>query len=154
MKDDLYVEAGTVFLEHKTVVPRSLRPYVLKLLHKGHAGIKKPITKAHQLFFWPSLSQYIEMYVKKCRTCEKHQPANFREPLMPHSVPKLRFEKLGADILDYAGKTYLILVIKYILFKNSPMQPFEFVIMFNMTTCFGKIKFPSSGPRYTVRCVV
>jgi hypothetical protein len=29
---------------------------------------------------------------------------------MPHSVLKLRFEKLGADILDYSCKPYLILV--------------------------------------------
>jgi hypothetical protein len=48
----------------------------------------------------------------------------------------------------------VFLTIKYILFKNSPMQPFEFVIIFNMTTCFGKMKFPSSGPRYTVHSVV
>jgi hypothetical protein len=41
-----------------------------------------------------------------------------------------------------------------IFYKNSPMQPFEFVIIFNMTTCFGKIIFPSSGPRYTIRNVV
>jgi hypothetical protein len=33
------------------------------------------------------------------------------------------------------------------------MQPFVFIIILNMTTCFGKIKFPSSGPRYTARSV-
>jgi hypothetical protein len=33
------------------------------------------------------------------------------------------------------------------------MQPSDFVIVFNKTTCFGKIKFPSSGPRYTLRSV-
>jgi hypothetical protein len=42
----------------------------------------------------------------------------------------------------------------YIIYKNSPMQPSEFVIIFNKTTCFGKIKFRSSGPRYTVPSVV
>jgi hypothetical protein len=33
------------------------------------------------------------------------------------------------------------------------MQPFVFIIILNMTTCFGKIKFPSSRPRYTARSV-
>jgi hypothetical protein len=41
-----------------------------------------------------------------------------------------------------------------IFYKNSKMQPFEFVLILNMTTCFGKIIFPSSGPRYTVCSVV
>jgi hypothetical protein len=33
------------------------------------------------------------------------------------------------------------------------MQPFVFIIILNVTTCFGKIKFPSSGTRYTARSV-
>jgi hypothetical protein len=33
------------------------------------------------------------------------------------------------------------------------MQPFVFIIILNMTTCFVKIKFPSTGPRYTARNV-
>jgi hypothetical protein len=37
--------------------------------------------------------------------------------------------------------------------KNSPMQPFVFIIIFNKTTCFEKIKFSSSGPRYTIHSV-
>jgi hypothetical protein len=31
------------------------------------------------------------------------------------------------------------------------MQPFDIVIIFNKTTCFGKIKFPSSGPRSSLK---
>ncbi|XP_050510413.1 uncharacterized protein LOC126887113 [Diabrotica virgifera virgifera] len=110
LKNDLYVEAGLIFMGDKIVVPNSLKSFILNLIHKGHLGINKTIHKARQLFFWPNMSSDITLFIKQCRTCEKYMPSNRREPLLPHSVPKLRFNKIGADILEFGAKAYLILI--------------------------------------------
>ena len=81
---------------------------MLKILHKGHIGISKSISKARMLFYWPKMSNDITDFIKKCRICEKYMPANYKEPLLPHSIPKYRFNKIAADIVEHGGKSYLV----------------------------------------------
>lgn len=99
-----------IFLEDKIIVPKKLRIPMTELLHRGHIGINKTIYRARNLFYWPELAADITEYVKNCRVCEKHRPNNFREPMLPHSIPKLRFNKVGADILEYGPSSYLVVV--------------------------------------------
>lgn len=110
LKDSIYVEAGLIFVEDKIIVPQVLRTEMIKLVHKGHIGISKSINKARTLFYWPNLPSDITNYIRSCRICEKYSPANHKEPLMPHSVPKLRFNKVAVDIVEFAGKNYLVLI--------------------------------------------
>lgn len=102
-----------MFLDHKIIVPYKLRKEILKLIHEGHFGITKSKHRARKLFYWPRLSQDIEDYIKKCRTCEKFKPKNSKEPLIPHKIPELPFEKVGIDIMEYAKKSYLVLIDYY-----------------------------------------
>lgn len=37
-------------------------------------------------------------------------PRNFREPMLPHQVPKLTFNKLSTDILEFGTKSYLVVI--------------------------------------------
>lgn len=46
MKEDINVEDGVVFLNNKLIVPTSMRPYVLNLLHESHLGIQKCKSKS------------------------------------------------------------------------------------------------------------
>lgn len=128
LKDTMYVEAGIIFTEDKIIVPKGLRLEMLKLLHKGHIGISKTINKARKLFYWHNLSNDIAAYIKNCRTCEKFMPANFKEPLLPHSIPKLRFNKIAADIVEHGGKNYLVVIdhfshwLELILLKDKTSE--------------------------------
>lgn len=110
LKNSIYVEAGIILVEDKIIVPQTLRIEMIKLLHKGHVGISKTINKARKLFYWPNMSFDITSFIKKCRVCEKYMPANFREPMMPHSTPRLRFNKVGTDILDFGNHSYLVVI--------------------------------------------
>lgn len=110
LRNDIYVETGLLFVDDKLIVPENLRMPMIKLLHKGHVGISKTIHKARQFFFWPNLANDITSFIKQCRTCEKYMPSSFKEPLLPHSVPNLRFNKISTDILEFGSKTYLILI--------------------------------------------
>lgn len=113
LQDDLHVEDDILFWGDKIVVPSTLKQYVLNLVHEGHCGGDKTKARARQLFYWPGMSADITEIVSRCGTCEKFRRANRREPLRPHEVPKLPYFKVGVDILEHAGRAYLILVDYY-----------------------------------------
>ncbi|CAH2091003.1 unnamed protein product [Euphydryas editha] len=110
LKEQLYVQDGFLFYCNRIVVPQKLKSYVIGLVHDGHIGINKRVSKARQLFYWPGLSDDIQNFVSKCRTCEKFRSANVHEPMLPHKIPKYRYYKVGMDIMEYAGKSYLIII--------------------------------------------
>lgn len=110
LKDSIYVEAGIVFVDDKIILPKNIRPKITKILHKGHIGVSKTINRARKLFYWPNMSNEISTYIKQCRICEKHMPSNRKEPLLPHSTPRLRFNKIGSDILEFGGNAFLIVI--------------------------------------------
>ncbi|XP_050504417.1 uncharacterized protein K02A2.6-like [Diabrotica virgifera virgifera] len=110
IRDSLYFEAGIAFIDDKIIIPKKLRLDMIKLLHKGHIGVSKTINKARSIYYWPGLNDDVTNYIKKCRICEKYRPNNFKEPMMPHDIPRLRFNKVGTDILEYGSKAYLVIV--------------------------------------------
>lgn len=110
LMNSIYIEAGIAFVDDKIIVPTNLREDMMKQLHKGHIGISKTIQKARTIFYWPNLSEDINTYIKKCRICEKYLPVNYKEPMLPHSVPTQRFNKVGADIMEFGGRAYLVVI--------------------------------------------
>lgn len=112
-QDRLTVDDGLVFLDHRIIIPVTLRSKILSLLHESHMGIEKTKMKARLTVYWPNINADIENIVNKCSICEKYRNCNVKEPLEPHSVPELPFEKVGIDILESQGKPYLVLVDYY-----------------------------------------
>lgn len=110
IKDNLYTEEGILFFGSKIVVPASLRKVISNALHNGHPGITKTLQKARQLYFWPKMSKDLQETVKMCRSCEKFSKRDTNEPLLPHTVPELRFQKVSCDILEFGQKIYLVLI--------------------------------------------
>ncbi|KAJ8867273.1 hypothetical protein PR048_031072 [Dryococelus australis] len=110
VQNNLHVEDRMVFLGSKIVVPTALRPYVFNLAHEEHGDVEKTKARAKQVFYWSLMSTDIAQYVSRCWTCEKFQRTNRREPLIPHTIPRLPYLKVGADILEEAGNDYLVLI--------------------------------------------
>ncbi|GBL95541.1 Transposon Ty3-I Gag-Pol polyprotein [Araneus ventricosus] len=106
-RDNIYVEEGLVFLNDRIIVPVSLRSEMLNILHQAHCGMEK--ARARQVLFWPGITKDIENMVSKCKTCERYRPRNVKEPLICHEVPNLPYEKIGTDISEHGGKSYLII---------------------------------------------
>ena len=105
----LTVEDGLLLKDSRLVIPATLRNDVLAKLHEGHQGVVKCKARARQSVWWPGLSQQINDMVLKCRTCiqERH---NHNEPLMPSEHPDRPWQRLGADLFELGGKTYLLVV--------------------------------------------
>lgn len=111
LRNILYLQDGLLFVGDKIIVPDCLKSYVLQLAHnKSHCGINKTTNLIKNLFYWPGMKDSIVKFIMQCRSCEKYSKNNFKEPLLPHTIPKERFYKVGCDILDFMGKTYLVIV--------------------------------------------
>ena len=107
-KNDLFVEDGLVILDNRLVVPVSLRAKVLAQIHTAHLGVEKTKARARQYLFWPGITNDIVTMTSECRICERHSAANYKEPLIPHKIPELRFQKVSCDILTVNSQHYLV----------------------------------------------
>lgn len=109
-RHNLHVEKDLLFLNDRVVVPRTLQAAMLHLLHEGHLGIERTKSRARQVLYWPKMSNDIEDLVNRCALCQKLRSQCSSEPLLPHAVPDLPFEKVGIDICEYGGKSYVVAV--------------------------------------------
>jgi len=87
------------------VIPESLEPRVLQLVHESreaaHCGVYKAIQMARQRFFFPLLITKVKKHVKSCKVCpyfkgSTNQPA----PALRYDVPDFPFEKVSCDTLS------------------------------------------------------
>lgn len=113
IRNDISVENGIVYFNNRIIIPSSLRKTMLNLLHESHQGITKSKLRAKEVMYWPGMLQEIEQLISNCRICEKFSSANRKDPLIPHEVPNLPFQKVGCDILTYQNKDYLVLIDYY-----------------------------------------
>lgn len=82
----------------------------MEKLHLAHQGVQRTKAKARKTLYWPGMAQDIETMVEKCVQCQQLQPKQQAEPLIPHQVPELPWMKIGADIFELHGQSYLLLV--------------------------------------------
>ncbi|XP_067932991.1 uncharacterized protein [Watersipora subatra] len=82
-------------------------------IHQGHLGTQKCIDRACQSLYWPRLASEIKETVARCSIYQRHANQQQQEPLIPHDVPELPWNKVGIDIMDFRNKSYLIVVDFY-----------------------------------------
>lgn len=117
VRNDLFCEGGIVLVSDcnivKVVVPASLRPKMLSLIHKGHMGIQKCLTRAKEVFYWPSMSYHVELFVNQCKVCEKFRPAASKHSLISYPLPKCPWERVSVDIGTFNSQDYLVFYDAY-----------------------------------------
>lgn len=92
------------------VIPESFRSAILEKLHLAHQGVQRTKAKARKTLYWPGMTRDIEGMLEKCVQCQQLQPKQQTEPLIPHQFPELPWMKIGADIFELHGQSYLLLV--------------------------------------------
>ena len=108
-RDELAVLDGVIYRGMRIVVPPSMGPCILELIHGTHAGIVKCKQRAREALYWPGMSAQIEDKVKDCIMCRDYAPAQQKEPLIPSPIPDLLWEIAASDILAFEGEKYLVL---------------------------------------------
>ena len=91
----------------------SLRPKIKEKLHRSHIGIQGCLRRAREVVYWPDMNRELEEFISKCETCNTFQPAQQKEPLICHDVPKRPWEKVGCDIFTCNNRDYLCTVDYY-----------------------------------------
>ena len=122
-QSELSTYNGVVYRGNRVVVPKSMRPEMLKTLHSSHQGIVKTKQRARDVIFWPGMNKQIEETVKKCAVCLQHQNKPQKEPLIPHEVPKLPWNKVATDLFELDGDHYLVMVDYYSNFIEAAQLP-------------------------------
>lgn len=110
---DFFLVDDVIFKSNLVLIPHALRVEMLKLIHEGHMGIDRCKRRARQVMFWPNMTREIEMYVKRCPTCQECSNTPAKEPLIPIEIPELPWKKVGSDIFELKKKYFLIIVDYY-----------------------------------------
>ena len=93
---------------HEAIIPQSLRRENINIVHKGHQGIEATKRSARGVIFWSTMSKNITEELLSCAVCNQR-----KEPLKVNPVPDLPWSTVAADILDWHGKQYQVLVDSY-----------------------------------------
>ena len=86
---------------------------MLKYIHSSHRGIEKYKHRARDVLFLPGMNSQIQDVVSNCSICNRYQRRNTKEPLLSHEIPHRHWSRVGADIFELNGKSYLTLVDYY-----------------------------------------
>ena len=112
-RDEIHVENDLLFWGERLIIPRSQRKELLLKLHEGHPGASKCKARASLSMYWPNMGQDIEDTVAACPTCATYTQNDSKEPMVPHEVPHRPWSKIGGDIFEFGGKSYLVIVDYY-----------------------------------------
>ena len=109
-KNDIYIADGLLMVNLRMIIPRSLRAEMLRRLYTAHQGIQRSLAHARAVMYWPGLTEDVRMMVESCPSCQEKLPDNQKEPLLPHAVPDTPWAKVAADIFEFQGRSFLLIV--------------------------------------------
>ena len=113
IRAELTTVDGIIYKGMKILIPKTMRKMMLTKIHEGHLGMEKCKQRARSVMYWPRMNTDIDNTVKDCGTCLQYKPSQQREPLQPHPVPDVPWEKGAVDLFELDRKHYLILADYY-----------------------------------------
>ena len=145
-QEEIHEADGLLFVGPKLIIPNAKRAEILAIIHSSHLGIEKCKARARGVMYWPGMSVDIEECISNCQICKKFQRRNQKEPMIPHEIPELPWNKLGSDIFQFGGDDYVVIVdymSKYpevLKLKNKTATE----IICKMKECFSRHGIPET----------
>lgn len=100
VKEQLVWEKEILTKLGAVVIPRSLRPKVLEIAHKGHPGMTAMKSIMRARVWWPNMAKQIGKTVKACVGCTL---TSRREPPVPMKRSELPSEPWEVIAIDFNG---------------------------------------------------
>ena len=69
--------------------------------------------RARDTVFWPAMSTEIRQVAENCEACQLHKPRNQKETLKQHEEGETTWSKIGVDLFEIKGRSYLVTVDYY-----------------------------------------
>jgi len=110
IKDEISLLQGCLMWRNRVIIPPSLRPQVLTMLHANHPGEIANKSLARVVLWFPGIESDIQMLVRKCRPCQlnANKPNQFIRSNW--STPDRKWQRLHCDHFFFEGKIFLIMV--------------------------------------------
>ena len=112
-RDELVVLDGVIYRGMRIVIPQSIRPAILAVIHGKHLRIVKCKQRAREALYWPGMSAQIEEKVKDCTICHDYAPAQQKELLIPSPISDLPWVMAALDLFTFESEQFLDLVDYY-----------------------------------------
>ena len=120
---DHSVSDGILYKSHQVIVPTSLRPEMLRKIHKAHRRTDSSIRWARESVYWPGKQVVIRQTCSSCGVFAQYLSERPREPMGSHDIPFQPWSKVSVDLFQLNGSNYLVLVDHYSdYFELEPLQ--------------------------------
>ena len=110
IRDTLSHQDDIILKGQRIWIPNVLRPDMKRQLHSAHLGLTSMMRRARDAIFCLGIRHDIQQLADNCHICQATKPGNQREPLYQHEESSTPWEKVGVDIYEFSGKSYLITV--------------------------------------------
>lgn len=110
ISDELTVYEGILFRRDRVVIPAEMRAETIQRKHGSHLGVNGCLRRARECVYWPGMAARVREFVSQCEICRSMDMKQQKEPLQPHSVPSRPWVKLGADLFELDGQSFLVIV--------------------------------------------
>ena len=154
-RQELTIMEDVIMKDNRIVVPTIMRSQIKKLLHSGHLGIVKTKGRARETLYWPGIMKEIENLTHSCEACTEFQNKQKKESLIQHDIPSVPWTKVGTDLFELHGKSYVIVVdytTNYYDLSQIPDKKSETVVI-HTKRIFSKFGIPKevvsdNGPEF------
>lgn len=101
---------GVLRRGHQIISPCSMQDNMIQKIHQGHQGLTKCRHRYNSAIWWPGIGSGVKELIRSCWHCNINQPSQNREPLITTTLPDLPWQKIAADLCDYKGCTFLVII--------------------------------------------
>jgi len=102
------------------IIPPPLRECALKLLPRGHPGIRRLLNPGRLLYFWPRIDNDIERIVKQCFRCAETAAVTCKEPLNQWPDTKKPWSRVHMDFGEpKKGHAFLVVVDSFSRYADA-----------------------------------
>ena len=112
-RDELSAYDDVLYKSHQVIVPSSLRPEMLRKIHKAHQGADNSMRRARKSLFWPGMQAALRETGLSWGICSQFLNERSQEPMKSHEIFNRPWSKVRADIFQLAGSNYLVMVDHY-----------------------------------------
>ena len=114
LSESLSICHGCLIHGSRVVIPQSLQPKILDLLHTGHFGMERMKQLARTAVYWPGIDEAIEMTSRRCEACGEHQNKPTKPAVHPWMLPEKPWSRLHLDhTINFMGTNWLVVTDAY-----------------------------------------
>lgn len=113
-QSELCFYKNTLLRGNRIVIPKQLRPTILRAAHEGHPGIVSMKKRLRTKVWWPGIDLEAEKMVRQCKGCTLVSAPNPPNPLKRRELPSKSWIDVAVDYMGpLPSNEYIFVIIDY-----------------------------------------